>query len=61
MKIQEYKLCMSSSSGELTREVNEFLCQGWVLYGFPYAATCSTGATYIQAVTREIEQPGPWG
>jgi hypothetical protein len=61
MKIQEYELCQAPSSGELTIEVNNFLVCGWQLYGLPSVAICSTGAILIQAVVREVEQPGAWG
>jgi len=61
MKIQEFKLIESSNSAELTVEVNDFLSAGWKLYGFPSVAASQFGTSYVQAVTREVEQPEAWG
>ena len=31
----EYKLLFGSSSDELSNQVNKYLNEGWILYGYP--------------------------
>jgi len=61
MMIQQLDLLHGDTPLSLSNAVNQALQEGWKLYGFPFVAACQTGATYLQAVTKEVEQPGAWG
>lgn len=61
MMIQEYKMLEAWDPKKLTKEVNEHLEGGWLLHGSSMVAVCDRGASYVQSVVREVEQPGAWG
>lgn len=59
--VQEYKLVESAEPSKLDKEVSELLSNGWQLYGPPAVSVCTAGASFIQAVVKEYEQPGALG
>ena len=52
LKMQEYKLILNFNAASFSREVNEHIRDGWVLYHGPSIAVDEDNIYYIQAMIR---------
>jgi hypothetical protein len=61
-KVQEYHIVETPSRQSLVEMVNTYLQNDWQLLGGPTMVInqYTWVGTFYQAITREVDQPGPW-